>query len=174
MADPIALACAARGIPLPPPLAAFHAGGAAWRGRAHIERGRRFPVPLLLGWGGFPPEAAEVPVTVEVRLTATGATWVRRFGTHVTRSDLRFLPERALVSERLGPFRLLMAPEPVAGGFALRIVGLSLWGLPAPRALHPKAAVREVAEGDMLSFDIGASLPLFGPLIRYRGTLSPQ
>lgn len=175
MADPFARACADRGIPLPPALAAFHDGTAqAWTGTATITRGRRWPVPLILRLAGFPPEGAGVETVLAPGPDGDGMIWERRFGAHRTVSRLRYRPDRRLVEERFGPFRLLLEPRPVPGGFALAVRGVSVLGIPVPRPLRPRPEVRETADGAALRFDIGATLPGLGLLIRYRGSVAPS
>ncbi|MDF0600148.1 DUF4166 domain-containing protein [Psychromarinibacter sp. C21-152] len=172
MADPVARACAARGVELPPLLRRFHDGRAqVWRGTATVTRGRRWPVPLILRAAGFPPEGAEVETVISVAPAGDGMVWERRFGGHVTRSRLRDRAGR--VEEGFGPFRLALVPRAVAGGVALEVAGLWLLGLPLPRLLWPRAEVSETGADDALCFDIGAALPGLGLLIRYRGRVTP-
>lgn len=165
--DPFARAAAARGVTLAPALAAFHGAPGIWRGQADVTHGRGPLIRLALRLGGFPP-----PGTCAVRLETRRDpdTWTRDFGGHVTRSRLSHDARRAEIIECFGPFAIRMAPKPApGGGMDLAITGLSLLGLPLPA---PRSATSEGAEtAQRMTFDVAASLPFLGLLIRYKGYL---
>lgn len=157
---------------LPPALQRLHDQPGIWKGRAEVIRGRTWAARLLTRLAGFPP-AGQGPLTFRIMAAEGAEVWTRDFGGHRTRSILRAGPGRTLV-ESFGPFRVTMRPAVTAGGLSLTVTGLHLMGLPCPKFLMPRDASTEAAlPGGGVGFDIRASLPGLGLLIRYRGEMAP-
>ncbi len=176
--DPFLRAVEARGLTLPGPLADFHSGAAArsFSGECSITRGRGALIGLLLRLGGFPPAGEGVAIHLELRTGSAGQTqWRRNFGGHETVSSLRFDARRRAVVERFGPFRITMVPETEDQSLDLAISRIAVLGLPLPRWIAPKSSTREsVYAAGRIRFDVSASLPFLGMLIRYQGWLVPE
>ncbi|WP_176440909.1 DUF4166 domain-containing protein [Oceanicola sp. 22II-s10i] len=183
-ADPFLQAADARGLTLDPVLRAFHGGTGqsatgqggtgprVWEGTCAIRRGSGPLIGLLLKLGGFPDADENVPIRLSMFRGRDGVTWRREFGRHVTESVLTYDADRSAVDESFGPFSVRMVPDIRRGALHLEIAGLRVWGVPLPRLLWPKSATREVARPDGgVEFDVSATLPFLGPMIRYRGVL---
>ncbi|WP_238367036.1 DUF4166 domain-containing protein [Mesobacterium pallidum] len=167
LGDPFAHACAARGVAMPPVLRDFHGAPGIWAGQAEVTHGRGPLVRLAPRLGGFPP-----PGTCAVRVDTAPHGWTRDFGGHLTRSRLSFDAETGEIVERFGPFAIRMTPQASPDGIDLAITGLRLFGLPLPR---PRSATRERAEtATRLRFDVSATAPVLGLIIRYKGWLERQ
>lgn len=68
-----------------------------------------------------------------------------------------------------------MRPELNESGLSVGIERLCLFGTPCPRFLLPRSASTECEDGQSrFQFNISASLPGFGLLIRYEGWLVPD
>ncbi|NTT84871.1 DUF4166 domain-containing protein [Tabrizicola fusiformis] len=157
---------------LPPGLQKLHDQPGRWTGRAEVTRGTSWLARLLTRLAGFPP-GGQVPLTFTITATDAGEVWTRDFGRHRTRSTLCAGPGGTLC-EVFGPFRVTMRPAVTLGGLALTVTALHFLGLPCPKFLLPREASTEVAlPGGVVGFDIRASLPGLGLLIRYRGEMAP-
>lgn len=157
---------------LPPGVQRLHDQPGRWTGRTEVTRGASWPARLLTRLAGFPP-AGQVPLIFSIAATEAGEVWTRDFGRHRTRSTLRAGPGGTLC-EVFGPFRVTMRPTVTPAGLALTVTALHLLGLPCPKLLVPRDTSTEVAlPGGAVGFDIRASLPGLGLLIRYRGEMAP-
>jgi len=132
------------------------------------------PIGRLLAWlVGFPQAAADVPVTVEMRLDAQGEVWTRNFAGRTFRSRLATIPGRGTrVSERFGwlTFDLALTASPV--GLDLAIATGRLGPVPLPFVPHSCATERVDAAG-RFCFDVPVVAPGLGLLVHYRGWLIP-
>jgi hypothetical protein len=147
----------------------------ALAGRASVG-GAASPVGRLLGrLIGFPPPAADVAVSVEMRADREGEIWTRDFGGRRFRSRLAPGRRRGRVTERFGALTFDLALAAGAAGLDLTIVGGRLGPLPLPRFLIPRSAARERVDGEgRFCFDVPISLPGIGLLVHYRGWLKPK
>lgn len=175
--DPVAQVALAQGLTLPPAVAALHGvtGDASFSGRCEVIRGPSRLARLALWLGGFPGAARDAPVILRVRIGPDGSTWQREFGGHVTRSRLSVSGDGGAVLERFGPIRLRMSLRVQGGRLHYDIARMHVFGLPVPGCLTPRSETNEhqTDAGDF-GFDVSASLPLAGLLIRYRGSLRPD
>ena len=157
---------------LPPALQRLHDQPGTWQGRAEVTRGGGWAARLLTRLAGFPPEG-QVALTFTIAARDAAEVWTRDFGPHRTRSTLRAGPGRTL-SESFGPFRVTLRPEIADHGLWLRVTALHAFGQPCPKWLLPPEVSTEAAlPGGGVAFDIRASLPLLGLLIRYHGEMAP-
>jgi hypothetical protein len=144
-------------------------------GRASVG-GAASPLGRLLArLIGFPPAAADVPVSVEMRVDRDGERWARNFGGRTFKSRLAPGKRTGRATERFGAltFDLTLAAGPA--GLDLTIVGGRCGPLPLPRFLLPRSAATERVDGDgRFCFDVPISLPGVGPLVHYRGWLVPE
>jgi hypothetical protein len=143
-----------------------------WRGRADVERGRSLAARMVATLFGLPP--AGLDQALEVTFTPDGGTelWTRRFGDAVFRSVQ--YERRGLLRERVGPstfvFALVTSPE----GMALQLEGVRFLGVPLPRLLAPAVATFESERDGRYHFEVEASLPLLGRIVRYEGWLERE
>jgi saccharopine dehydrogenase-like NADP-dependent oxidoreductase len=162
---------------MPAPVRAAHLVDERLRlaGRASVG-GAASPLGRLLArLIGFPPAAADVPVSVEMRVERDGETWTRDFGGCTFRSRLAPGGRPGRATERFGAltFDLVLAAGP--DGLDLTITGGRLGPLPLPRLLLPRSAATERVDGDgRFRFDVPISLPGVGQLVHYRGWLVPE
>ncbi len=160
---------------LPPAVAAIHlvVGVAGAAGAGEVTRGRGPLARLICALMRFPPAGRHaLHVTFEVTGDAKGERWTRDFGGY--RFSSRLGQWRGCLTETFGPLRFAFDLPCDEAGLAMVLRGWSAFGLPLPRALAPRIAAREWQEGEDFHFDVALALPLFGPLIRYRGSLSPR
>jgi hypothetical protein len=161
---------------LPAPVRALHevAGSRVWCGAAAVTRNQS-PAARLVAWlFGFPPEADETPVTVRMRREADEEIWTRDFGGHRFLSRLSGDPGRpGRMWERFGPFRFAIDFRAGPEGLEYPVSAGRFLGIPIPSAFLPRSDTREaVDEKGRATFDVALSVPLVGPIVRYRGWLS--
>jgi hypothetical protein len=78
-----------------------------------------------------------------------------------------------LLVERFGPIRFGFALRREADGLTMDFTRWWLGPLPMPRLLMPRGTAREYEAEGRFHFDVQVALPLIGPVIHYRGWLSP-
>jgi hypothetical protein len=138
-------------------------------GRCNVERGASWLVRWLAPMMSLPPGGSDVPLTVAIRVDDQGETWTRNFGGH--RMQSRLLAHDPLLAERLGATTLLFTLSAVAGRIEWRVVAVRFLGVPLPLSWFAAAAATEAIVDGHYTFDVSATLPLVGLLIRYRGWL---
>jgi Domain of unknown function (DUF4166) len=144
------------------------------RGRGRVERGKGMVVRAL-GWAfRFPPATDSVDVEVTKTRTASGETWVRRFGSRRFRSRLSHPDGQGGLTEAFGPFAFRLHLHRVAGTGPLvfEVLSARLWGIPWPRWALPQATACEDGADGVLRFDVRIDAPLgFGTIVHYTGAL---
>jgi hypothetical protein len=159
---------------LPPRVAELHdvTSISVWRGRADVERGRSLLSRLVATLFALPPAGRDQ--ALEVTFTPDGGTelWARRFGDAVFRS-LQY-ERRGLLRERVGPSTFVFALATSADGLALKLEGVRFLGLPLPGFLAPTVATFESEREGRYHFQVEASLPLLGRIVRYEGWLERE
>ncbi|WP_291735162.1 DUF4166 domain-containing protein [Leisingera sp. F5] len=163
---------AAQELEVPPVLLRFHAQPPERsHGMVKVEGGGRW-ARLLAGLAGFPPPMAETRFRLDVTPQGNGHVWRRSFRKFLTRSHLRYDPQKGRAVERFGLVELDLAVSVQQGAMVVSVEKARLFGLPLPQALCPQSASTEfeTPEGH-LGFDISASLPRIGLLVRYSGYL---
>ncbi|WP_071672819.1 DUF4166 domain-containing protein [Nioella nitratireducens] len=173
--DPVACVAATTGLVLPPAIEALHTvdGETRFQGRCAVTRGPSWLARMALWLGGFPQAAPHLPVTLLIQPGPDGGcTWRRDFGGHVTQSRLSVSGDGREVVERFGPIRLRMSLRMADGRLHYGIDQMHVLGLPMPRWLTPRSETCEYqTEAGDFGFDVSASLPFAGLLIRYHGQL---
>jgi len=158
------------------PLRAFHDndGVPVWAGKANIDVSRNLLARCVRFAFGFPPAGRDVPITVSVDRRAGQETWTRNFAGQ--RFTSRLTHESGnVVSERFGPFKILLAIKALDERIEMPVIGWRLGPIALPRALAPKSDTREfVDERGRFWFDVAIGLPLIGQLAHYRGWLEPK
>jgi hypothetical protein len=153
---------------LPPALRALHGGPGRWSGTATLTHGGRV-ARLASRTMGYPDRDGAVPLVLTIQADGDGEIWHRDFdGARVV--SWQGPGPHGTIRERLGATRLNLRPEPAPGGLRLTIAGAALGPLPTPPVLRGGGI--ETVEGDAVRFDVSATLPGLGLLIRYRGLLS--
>lgn len=146
----------------------LHEGMQRLSGEVEVQRGTRW-LSRLCAWATRLPPAGRGPVTVEINATPGGERWTRRIAGHAMPS--RLWPRDGLLCERLGlvtfAFRLCVEDEAIVW----RVAGVRVFGLPLPTAWFEGVGARESERDGRYRFDVTATLPLAGLLVRYRGWL---
>jgi hypothetical protein len=156
---------------LPPRVRDLHdvTGTSVWTGTADVERGRSLPARMLATLFGLPPAGRDQPLCVTFRADGDREIWSRRFGSAVFRS-IQY--ERGgLLRERVGPSTFVFALDVSADGMALVLEGVRLLGVPLPQLLAPAVRTFESERDGRYRFEVEASLPVLGRIVRYAGWL---
>ncbi len=171
--DPFLQALGA-GVAVPGSVRDLHSGEGRYSGRCSIQRGRGALVALALRIGRFPPAGEDQPVTLAIRRTGAYWQWNRDFAGHKTRSQISFDPLRGWVREQIGGLTIWLQPVRTDTGLIIEIRRLALFGLPCPGFLLPRSTSTEAEDAQSrFRFDISATAPGLGHLIRYEGWLEP-
>ena len=143
-----------------------------WSGQASVERGKSLPCRIAAALSGLPPAGPDQPLTVVFEPVGEREVWSRRFGSALFRT-VQFACG-SFLCERAGPATFVFTPIASADELVLRLDGFRVLGLPLPPLLHPKVRTSEREQNGRYCFEVEASLPLFGLLVRYAGWLEPS
>jgi NAD(P)-dependent dehydrogenase (short-subunit alcohol dehydrogenase family) len=142
-----------------------------WQGYASVRRGRSLWSRLLGSIFGFPSAGEQIPVEVTKTVTASGETWLRRFGPSLFRSRLAATPQG--MTESFGPFTFLLGLTVENGALHYPVAAGRLGPLPLPRWLLPISQTREYLKDDRFHFDVELRAPLTNRLlVHYQGRLT--
>ncbi|WP_112309192.1 DUF4166 domain-containing protein [Pseudogemmobacter bohemicus] len=162
---------------LPDPIRRLHDlhRPASWSGEASVRRGRGLIARLLCRVFGFPPETAQVPVTVRFTPGPEGEVWERDFGGRRFRSHQSEGRGRnsRLIVERFGPFSFGIALVVEKGQLILRPRRWSFLGIPMPKFLLPNGHTFEQESDGQFQFNVEIAAPLIGLIVAYKGHLQP-
>jgi hypothetical protein len=139
-------------------------------GRCVVERGNHWLVRWLAPITSLPPSSSDTVLSVNILVDDQGETWIRKFGAHRMQSRLR--ARGTLLAERLGATTLVFKLLAVHGRIEWRIVGARFSGLPLPLSWFAGTSATEAMLAGRYTFDVCATLPLVGLLVRYRGWLA--
>jgi hypothetical protein len=142
---------------------------ATWRGRADVERGASWVARVTATLLSFPAAGRDQPLSVSFKPDRGREIWTRRFGEKVFPS-LQY-EHGGRLFERVGPSSLVFALDASPDGLALLLTGVRFLGVPLPRLLHPAVRTMESERDGRYHFEVEATLPLFGLLVRYAGWL---
>jgi hypothetical protein len=160
---------------LSPSLRALHGrrGRARYAGRATVVHGHGLLARAFGRIVGLPPSAGDLAVTVDFDDDAAGGeTWQRVFGDFPMHSRLRLRDGRLV--ERIGPVQLHFSLHPDNGALYWYVDRIRLFGVvPLPASWCAGVNCRESEHAGRYEFLVVATLPIAGPLIRYRGWLEP-
>ncbi|WP_417474897.1 DUF4166 domain-containing protein [Leisingera sp.] len=173
MRDAFAQLIEANKLDVPPVLRRFHAEPPALsQGEVTVEGGRRWG-RLLAALAGFPPPMSRSRFRLEVAREGKGHVWRRSFARHKTSSFLQYDARSGRVVERFGPVELELSATARDGALIITIERARLFGFALPSSLCPQSTAMEyeTPQGN-LGFDISASLPRIGLLVRYHGYLT--
>jgi hypothetical protein len=163
---------------LPAPVAAIHdvAQSHIAHGRADIDRGTGPLASAIAAVIGLPKPGREVPLTVRIERIGDTEVWTRNFAGRSfasTHFEGRGRTER-LLCERFGPITFAMAMVIADNRVNLIVRDWSLFGIPMPQWLGPRAAVYETAQDGRFRFHVEIRLPWGTLIVRYRGWLVPS
>ena len=143
------------------------AGASVWTGRADVERGRSLPSRMVATLFGLPPAGRDQALRVTFQVDGGTGDLVAQFGNAVFRSVQ--YERGGLLRERVGPSTFVFALETSADGMALKLQGVRFLGVPLPRFLAPSVRTFESERDGRYHFEVEASLPLLGRIVRYAG-----
>jgi hypothetical protein len=148
------------------------AGASIWTGRADVERGRSLPSRMVATLFGLPPAGRDQALRVTFTTVGETEVWSRAFGNAVFRSVQ--YERGGLLRERVGPSTFVFALETSADGLALKLKGVRFLGIPLPAFLAPSVFTFESERDGRYHFEVEASLPLLGRIVRYQGWLERE
>lgn len=156
---------------LPPQVRALHDVDrpTTWRGRADVRRGDAAAARILATLLGLPPAGHDVPLAVTFTPRGEQEAWSRAFGARQFVSIQ--WADGGELRERVGPVTLHMTLQQDAAGLGLTLVAAHLLGVPVPGRLLPRIRTRESERDRRYRFEVEATMPLFGLLVRYEGWL---
>ena len=159
---------------LPEQVRALHdvTATSVWAGRADVERGRSLAARIVATLFGLPPAGRDQALRVTFEPVAGREIWTRSFGSAVFRSVQ--YERRGLLRERVGPSTFVFALATPPDGMALKLRGVRFLGVPLPRFLAPSVATFESERDGRYRFEVEASLPLLGHIVRYQGWLERE
>lgn len=171
--DPLyARVMGARFAQLAPAVRAIHSvlrdGGAS--GRATVRRGTH-PLARLIGAILRFPPAGEHPLHVGFAERRGVERWTRDFGG--CRFSSRLSAKGARLIERFGPLRFHFDVPNDGSGLRMVLRRWSVFGIPLPPLLAPRADAREWEEDGLFRLDVPIVLPLIGLVVHYTGWLAP-
>lgn len=147
-------------------------GRSVWTGRADVERGRSLPSRMIATLFGLPPAGRDQALRVTFQVAGDKEIWSRMFGNAVFHS---VQDERGgLLRERVGPSTFVFALDTSADGMVLKLQGVRLLGVPLPRFMSPSVFTFESERVGCYHFEVEASLPLLGRIVRYAGWLERE
>ena len=147
-------------------------GTSVWSGRADVERGRSLASRMTATLFGLPPAGRDQALRVTFKVDGEREIWARSFGNAVFRSVQ--YERGGLLREKVGPSTFVFALETSADGMALKLRGVRFLGVPLPRFLAPAVFTFESERDGRYHFEVEASLPLLGRIVRYEGWLERQ
>jgi hypothetical protein len=144
------------------------------RGHCAVERGTHWLVRWLAPIASLPPTSDDTALSVSIdvdigNVNIPGEIWTRDFNGH--RMQSRLWKQGAFLAERLGPVTLLFALRVEQQRIEWRVGGAKYWRVPLPASWFSGACATEQIVDAHYSFDVRATLPVLGLLIRYRGWL---
>lgn len=155
---------------LPPQVRRLHLREGVQRlcGEVDVERGAGWLSRLCARATRLPP-AGRGPIEVEIVATPGGEHWTRRIGGHAMPS--RLWAHRGLLCERLGLVTFGFRLDVLEGAIHWRVVRARAFGVPLPTGWFAGVSACESECDGRYAFDVSATLPLAGLLVRYRGWL---
>ncbi|HEU4663586.1 MAG TPA: DUF4166 domain-containing protein [Dokdonella sp.] len=143
-------------------------GTRRYAGEVEVERGVH-PLATLCARATHLPPAGRGPIEVAIVAEAAGERWSRRVGTRVMRS--RLWQRDGLLHERLGAVTFAFRLQARDGAIEWTVARVRALGLPLPSRWFAAVGACEADRDGRYTFDVRASLPRVGLLVRYRGWL---
>lgn len=127
------------------------------------------PLARLFAWATRLPPAGQGAVEVEIDASDERESWTRHMGGRPMPS--RLWERDGLLCERLGLVRFGFRLTIEGGVVVWRVTRASALGLPLPARWFAHVRARESEADGRYCFDVAASMPVAGLLVRYRGWL---
>ncbi|MEO7433215.1 MAG: DUF4166 domain-containing protein [Dokdonella sp.] len=158
---------------LAPCVSRLHVGdtGRRYRGEVDVEHGRGI-LAALCRWVMRLPPAGRGAIEIRIDDEGEAERWTRRFGQRTMTSVLWV--GNGLLHERIGAVTLQFVIRVEDGALAWRAVGARCLGVPLPGRAFAQVGAREHEESGRYHFDVHATLPIVGFLLRYRGWLDVE
>jgi hypothetical protein len=155
---------------LPPRVRTLHLrdGVQYLSGEVEVVRGTRW-LSRLCAWATRLPPPGKTPITVEIVALPSHERWTRRVAGHAMPS--RLWASDGLLCEKLGLVTFGFRLSAEDGSIVWRVERVHALGLPLPAAWFEDVSARESEPDGRYHFDVAATLPLAGLLVRYRGWL---
>lgn len=169
---------------LPLSLQQFHnvEGQPVWHGTASITSGNSLAARIVSKVVGFPPAGDDVPVCVSVnrginRNNVMNEEWIRNFAGNRFSSHLS-IGDNGAFYERFGPLAFVIGLEILDSCIIMPVKSWTIetpfGSIPMPLRLAPISQAYEFADAQgTFNFDVKVTLPFFGLLAHYRGSLTP-
>ena len=145
-----------------------HHGTIRLTGTANVQRGGGLGglVALLLRLPKSNPKAGLV---VTAWHFPDQMVWSRNFDGRAMESTFR--RDEDFLVEQIGPLSLFLQPMCEGGRLVYRLIATQIGPITLPRVLAPSMTAWESERDGKYAFEVSVGLPLFGPVIRYFGTL---
>jgi Domain of unknown function (DUF4166) len=156
---------------LPPRVRELHdlAAPAMWEGRADVERGVSLVARAAATLFALPPTGRDQALSVTFTPDGSCEIWRRAFGGAVFWSVQ--YEHGGRLFERVRASTLVFTLDVAPDGLSLVLVGVRFLGIPLPRPLHPAVRTLESEHDGRYRFEVEATLPRIGLLVRYSGWL---
>lgn len=146
----------------------LHEGAQRLSGEVEVVRGTGRLSRLCARATRLPP-AGNAAIAVEIVAVPGLERWTRRIGGHAMPS--RLWSHEGLLCEKLGWVTFAFRLHAEDGAIVWRVERVHVSGLPLPMSWFEGVAARESEHDGRYHFDVAATLPLAGLLVRYRGWL---
>ena len=155
---------------LPPRVRALHLreGVQQLPGEVEVARGTCW-LSRLCAWATGLPPAGSAPIMVEIIAKPGHERWTRHVAGHAMPS--RLWSHEGLLCEKLGLVTFAFRLQAEDAAIVWRVEGVRVFGLSLPAMWFDGVAARESEHDGRYHFDVAATLPLAGLLVRYRGWL---
>ena len=140
-------------------------------GRCSIRRATSLIGKAISSLLPLPEATASTELKFDLNADEHEEIWTRHFSQRTIQSRLQLAAD-GLLSERMGPVRLLFSLSASEGQLSMQLKAIRIFGLPWPTLWFPEIWAVERGDGDRFHFDIGAQFRHFGLLVAYSGYLN--
>ena len=150
-------------------------GESSFVGECSVERGGHPLAWLIAGSIGLPAAGANQEIHVTLIQHGDQERWIRHVGKRRFSSTQgpAQAEHESLIREHFGPIAVYMVLVVDGGRLNYLVRRWTLFGIPLPNAIGPRAMAVESVEQGRFHFDVEIRHALCGLIVRYRGTLSP-
>jgi len=155
-------------VRLPELVQKAHRGTIKLSGIAKVERGRGLG-GLIAAIMGLPKSNPKADLVVMAWHFPDQIVWSRTFDGKAFEST--FKRDEDFLVEQMGPLSLYLQPMCEGGHLVYRLIATQIGPIALPRVLAPSMNAWESEKDGKYQFEVSVGLPLFGPVIRYSGSL---
>jgi hypothetical protein len=155
-------------VRLPELVQKAHRGTIKLSGIAKVERGRGLG-RLIAAIMGLPKSNPKADLVVMAWHFPDQIVWSRIFDGKAFEST--FKRDEDFLVEQMGPLSLYLQPMCEGGRLVYRLIATQIGPIALPRVLAPSMNAWESEKDGKYQFEVSVGLPLFGPVIRYSGSL---